>query len=287
MNARETMAFKAMLKRIATEENVPAQVVLQNYMFERLMDRLVKLPLRKNLILKGGLLVSHLLGLSRRTTMDMDVTLCNAELSEATVRGWMGRILSVDVGDGVDWALKGIAPIRDDDIYGGYRVKLTASLGAISVPLSMDVSTGDAIIPAAKEYYLKSHFVRNSVFRMWGYAVETILAEKVETILVRGVLTTRPRDFYDVVLLTRQCPVDKSVFRKALMATARHRGTEVVLAEAGERMKTIASDARLAERWNCYVKSNSYVEGVTFADACAAISGLLKGGTKGDERWGC
>ena len=147
MNARETMAFKAMLKRIAAEENVPAQVVLQNYMFERLMARLVKLPLRKDLILKGGLLVSHLLGLSRRTTMDMDVTLRNAELSEATVRSWMERILSVDVGDGVGWTLRGIAPIRDDDIYGGYRVKMTASLGAITVPLSMDVSTGDAICP--------------------------------------------------------------------------------------------------------------------------------------------
>ena len=218
MNARETMAFKAMLKRIAAEENVPAQVVLQNYMFERLMARLVKLPLRKNLILKGGLLVSHLLGLSRRTTMDMDVTLRNAELSETTVRSWMERILSVDVGDGVGWTLRGIAPIRDDDIYGGYRVKMTASLGAITVPLSMDVSTGDAITPAAQEYYLKSHFVQNSVFKMWGYAVETILAEKVETILVRGVLTTRPRDFYDVVLLTRHCPVDLSVFRKALKA---------------------------------------------------------------------
>lgn len=276
MNARETMAFKAMLKRIAMEENVPAQIVLQNYMFERLMARLVKLPLRENLILKGGLLVSHLLGLSRRTTMDMDVTLCNAEFSEATVRGWMERILSVDAGDGVGWTLRGIAPIRDDDIYGGYRVKMTASLGTITVPISMDVSTGDVITPAAKEYYLKSHFVQNSVFRMWGYTVETILAEKVETILVRGVLTTRPRDFYDVALLTRCCSVDLSVFREALEATARHRGTEGVLANAGERMEMIASDKGLAEQWNRYVKSNSYVVGVTFAEACAVLSKLLK-----------
>lgn len=277
MNVRETMAFKAMLKRIAVEENVPAQVVLQNYMFERLMARLVKLPLRKNLILKGGLLVSHLLGLSRRTTMDMDVTLRNAELSEATVRSWMERILSVDVGDCVGWTLRGIAPIRDDDIYGGYRVKMTASLGAITVPLSMDVSTGDVITPAAQEYYLKSHFEQNSVFKMWGYAVETILAEKVETILVRGVLTTRPRDFYDVVLLSRHCPVDLSVFRKALKATARHRGTEDVLTDAEERMKAIAADKGLIEQWNRYAKTNSYVEDVTFADACGVLSRLLKG----------
>ena len=277
MNARATMAFKAMRKRIAAEENVPAQVVLQNYMFERLMARLVKLPLRKNLILKGGLLVSHLLGLSRRTTMDMDVTLRNAELSETMVRSWMERILSVDVGDGVGWTLRGIVPIRDDDIYGGYRVKMTASLGAITVPLSMDVSTGDAITPAAQEYYLKSHFVQNSVFKMWGYAVETILAEKVETILVRGVLTTRPRDFYDVVLLTRHCPVDLSVFLKALKATAGHRGTENVLADAGERVKTIVADKGLITQWNRYVKANSYVGDVTFADACAVLSRLLKG----------
>lgn len=284
MNVRETMAFKAMLKRIAAEENVPAQVVLQNYMFERLMARLVKLPLRKNLILKGGLLVSHLLGLSRRTTMDMDVTLRNAELSEATVRSWMERILSVDVGDGVGWTLRGIAPIRDDDIYGGYRVKMTASLGAITVPLSMDVSTGDVITPAAQEYYLKSHFEQNSVFKMWGYAVETILAEKVETILVRGVLTTRPRDFYDVVLLSRHCPVDLSVFRKALKATARHRGTEDVLTDAEERMKAIAADKGLIEQWNRYAKTNSYVEDVTFADACAVLAKLLKGEMTGEGR---
>lgn len=215
--------------------------------------------------------------------MDMDVTLRNAELSETTVRSWMERILSVDVGDGVGWTLRGIAPIRDDDIYGGYRVKMMASLGAITVPLSMDVSTGDAITPAAQEYYLKSHFVRNSVFKMWGYAVETILAEKVETILVRGVLTTRLRDFYDVVLLTRHCPVDLSVFRKALKATARHRGTEGVLADSGERLKTIASDKGLIEQWNRYVKTNSYVEDVTFAYACAVLSRLLKGDLTGRE----
>ena len=112
---------------------------------------------------------------------------------------------------------------------------------------------------------------------MWGYAVETILAEKVETILVRGVLTTRPRDFYDVVLLSRHCPVDLSVFRKALKATARHRGTEDVLTDAEERMKAIAADKGLIEQWNRYAKTNSYVEDVTFADACGVLSRLLKG----------
>ena len=162
MNEREAMRFKALLRRIAAEENIPAQVVLQNFVFERLMERIVKSKIRNNFILKGGLLISHILGLAKRTTMDMDITVRNTELNEDNVRSWMNEIFSVETGDGVVWDLKSIAPIRNDDIYGGYRVKMVASLGVINVPLSVDISTGDRITPAPREYYLKSHFVQNA-----------------------------------------------------------------------------------------------------------------------------
>lgn len=275
MNEREAMSFKALLRRIAAEENIPAQVVLQNFVFERLMERIVKSKIRNNFILKGGLLISHILGLAKRTTMDMDITVRNTELNEDNVRSWMNEIFSVETGDGVVWDLKSIAPIRDDDIYGGYRAKMVASLGVINVPLSVDISTGDRITPAPREYYLKSHFVQNAMFKLWGYTIETILAEKIESILVRGVLSTRPRDFYDVLLLVTHCKPNKEIFRVALTATAEHRGTSEVLIDATRRVEVIRTSVAMQKQWNNYLRTASYATPTTFDEVCKAVQELL------------
>ena len=142
------MSFKAMIKRIADEEQIPAQVVLQNFMFERFFARLSKTRIRENLILKGGTLISQYLGLSKRTTMDIDITLIGAKLSEETIPQYLSEVFNVDLDDEITWELKSIAPIRHDDLYGGFRVKLVAAYGGIVVPFSIDISTGDAITPA-------------------------------------------------------------------------------------------------------------------------------------------
>jgi predicted nucleotidyltransferase component of viral defense system len=271
MSERELMKFKAALRAIAESEGIPAQVVLQNFMFERLLARLVKSPIRQNLILKGGLLIASLLGPSRRTTMDLDITIRDQPLTEEWVRSAMTDIFSLAVDDGISFEIKSIAPIRDDDVYGGFRVKLTATRESIVVPLSIDISTGDVITPAPHEYHLKSLFVTNAVFKIYGYTVETILAEKLETILYRGILTTRPRDFYDIALLSEFCKPNIAIVKTALRATCRHRGTEGVLADAHERIIAVQNDKGQQEQWAKYQQSHPYAKGKQFAEICELL----------------
>ena len=135
----EQMSFKAMIKRIANEKQIPAQVVLQNFMFERFFARLSKTAIRENLIVKGGTLISQYLGLSKRSTMDIDLTMLGAKLSEDTITQYLGMVFKVDLDDDLSWELKSIAPIRHDDMYGGFRVKLIAAYKGIIVPFSIDI----------------------------------------------------------------------------------------------------------------------------------------------------
>jgi hypothetical protein len=193
----EQMSFKAMIKRIANEEQIPAQVVLQNFMFERFFARLSKTTIRENLIVKGGTLISQYLGLSKRSTMDIDLTMLGEKLSEDTITRYLGMVFKVDLDDNLSWELKSIAPIRHDDMYGGYRVKLIAAYKGIVVPFSIDISTGDAITPAPQDFIFMSRFSPNGNFRIKAYTIETVLAEKIEATLSLGVLSTRPRDYYD------------------------------------------------------------------------------------------
>ncbi len=271
MSERELMKFKASLRAIAASEGIPAQVVLQNFMFERFLARLVKSPIRRNLILKGGLLIASLLGPSRRTTMDLDVTLRDKPLTEEWIRSALDSVFAIAVDDNVAFSIKSIAPIRDDDVYGGFRVKLTAERESIVVPLSIDVSTGDVITPAPCEYHIKSLFAANAVFKVYGYTVETILAEKLETVLSRGILTTRPRDFYDIALLTEVCKPDVRLVKEALTATCQHRGTERALSNALMRIKEVQNDKGQREQWAKYQHVHPEAKGMEFTDVCRVL----------------
>ena len=189
------MQFKARIRNLAQEEGIPAQVVLQNFMFERFFARLCKSTVRENLILKGGTLISQYLGLSRRTTMDIDLTMSNAPLTETTVSALIQCVFSVKLNDNVRWSLNALEPIRNEDQYGGYRAKIVATLDSIAVPFSIDISTGDAITPEPEDYFFRSAFEKNAFYNLKAYTIETVLAEKLESILSLGVLSTRPRDY--------------------------------------------------------------------------------------------
>lgn len=275
MSEREVMRFKASIRAVAMEDGIPAQVVLQNFMFERLLARLVKTPFRENLIVKGGLLISSLLGLSRRTTMDIDASVRNVPLEEPVLRRMLEQVFAKDAGDGVRFMITGISFIRDDDIYGGYRVKFTATWETIVVALSADFSTGDVVTPEPTEYFLKSRFVDNVSYRVWGYTVETILAEKVQTILARGVLNTRARDFYDVAILTRSQMPDANCFVAALRSTCEHRQTVEVLSDARKRVERIAKSDALRELWERYRRQYSFAASLSFADVCDVVRNLV------------
>jgi len=191
------------------------------------------------------------------------------------LRQMLEQVFAKDVGDGVKFVITGISSIRDDDIYGGYRVKFTATWEMIVVALSADFSTGDAVTPEPSEYFLKSRFVDNVAYRVWGYTIETILAEKVQTILSRGALNTRARDFYDVTMLTRSHMPDVNRFVAALRSTCEHRQTVDVLSDARGRAERIAKSDALRELWERYRRQYSFAASLSFADVCDTVRNLV------------
>lgn len=272
----KAMSLKAKIRNIAKQKNIPAQVILQNYMFERLLVRLSASEYKEKFVLKGGMLVAAIVGLDNRATMDMDTTLKNLPLTPEAIRSALEDICSIAFDDGVVYEIGTISPIRKDDIYGGYRVMLNARFDIILTPLSIDVSTGDVITPHAVQYNFSEIFDDEKSYELWAYNIETVMAEKVETILRRGIFNTRPRDFYDAYILTTTQKFDITVFEDALKATANHRGTTNHIADVPSILHNIEESPELKTMWDKYRKQFSYAKNITYEQIMDSIKALLK-----------
>ena len=269
---RKGMQLKDKIKNLALKNHVPAQAVLQNFMLERLLERISLSKYKDMLILKGGMLIASMVGINNRTTMDMDATLRGYPLSEETIREVFLEICAMHLDDDITLVLDHIVPIREDDEYGGYRVAIIAKYESINTPLKIDITTGDIITPDAIRYTFHSNF-EDKLIEVWAYNIETILAEKVETILRRSVLNTRPRDFYDVYIIikTQHKAIKKKIFISALNATSKKRGSLLTLQNKETILRTIQSDTILRQRWDRYCRENYYAKGIAFDD----VIGLL------------
>lgn len=271
----KAMSLKAKVRNIAKQKNIPAQVILQNYMFERLMVRLSASEYKEKFVLKGGMLVAAIVGLDNRATMDMDTTLKNLPLTPEAIRSALETICGIAFDDGVSFEIGTISPIREDDIYGGYRVMLNARFDTIITPLSIDVSTGDAITPHAVQYNFSEIFDDEKSYELWAYNIETVMAEKVETILRRGVFNTRPRDFYDAYILSTTQKFDKAVFTDALQATAAHRGTAQQIADVPAILQNIEESLKLKTMWDKYRKQFAYAADIEYDQIMTVLKTLL------------
>ena len=272
----KAMGLKAKIRNIAKQKNIPAQVILQNYMFERLLVRLSASEYKEKFVLKGGMLVAAIVGLDNRATMDMDTTLKNLPLTPEAIRSALEDVCDIAFDDCVVFEIGTISPIRENDIYGGYRVMLNAKFDTLLTPLSIDVSTGDAITPHAVQYNFSEIFDDEKSYELWAYNIETVMAEKVETILRRGVFNTRPRDFYDAYILTTTQKFDYTVFVDALSATAKHRGTTEQIADVPSILHNIEESPELKTMWDKYRKQFSYAKDITYEQIMDSIKTLLK-----------
>lgn len=275
MSNAKSMSLKAKIRNIAKSKNIPAQVILQNYMFERFLVRLSQSAYKDKFVLKGGMLIAALVGIDNRATMDLDTTLKNLPLTSEAIEKAMKKIFAIDLSDDITFALKGISPIREDDIYGGYRVSLDAMYETIVTPMTIDVSTGDVITPNAVKFDFTGIFDDKLIFELWAYNIETVLAEKVETILRRSVFNTRPRDFYDAYILITTQSFDNVVFADALEKTIEHRGTRNQINDFDSTMAVISESTDLKKMWNNYRKQFAYAKDISFNDTCCAIVELL------------
>ena len=208
--------------------------------------------------------------------MDMDGTIRGYPLLDETIQSVFTEICSISLNDEITLTLNSITPIRDEDEYGGYRLMITARYEAINTPLKVDITTGDIITPEAVPYPFQSSFEEKGI-EIWAYNIETILAEKVETILRRSVLNTRPRDFYDVYILmkTQHPMINKELFINALNATAQKRVSLTALQDQKRILQAIQSDPPMRRRWDLYRKGNFYANNIEFDEVIKSLEEIL------------
>lgn len=273
-----TMSFKAQIRNLAKKRNVKAQVLLQNYMFERFLDRLSRSEYKEMFVLKGGILVTAIVGIESRSTMDLDATIRGLPLTIDSIQTAISDICYINAQDDVKLTPGQISPIRPDDIYGGFRAKITATYDTIEVPFAIDISTGDVITPQPVKHIFQGILDEEKQIEAWAYNIETVMAEKVETVLRRNALNTRPRDFYDLYILHTTQSYDTAILKDAVSATAEHRGTAEQIADVAKLLQIIKDSIDLRRMWEKYRREFDYAANISYeqimnvlSDICSAL----------------
>lgn len=268
--------LKAIIKNIAKNKNISAALVLQNYMLERFLERVSLSRYHDNYIIKGGFLIASMVGLDSRATMDMDATIKGYQVNEEAIRKMVEDIIAVPVEDAIHFCLKSVREIREGDEYTGYRVALTADYEKMAVPLKLDITTGDKITPREIEYSYKLMMEDRSI-RVLAYNLSTILAEKLETVVSRGNQNTRPRDYYDIYILSKLQAenIDVDSLKAALSATTAKRGSSELMMQYAEIMRTVKSSDVMKRQWDNYRKDFDYAAGIEFEETCDAVIAMM------------
>ena len=266
--------IKGRIKSVAKQNNADARTLMRIYMMERFLERLAQSEYRDNFIIKGGILVTAMIGVAHRSTMDIDTSMKNLNLSAEDALRVVNQVKDIDLDDGVSFDVKDVSNIMDEMEYPGIRVTMNANVGRLITPLKIDISTGDVITPRAIEFNYDLLLEDRSI-SLWSYNLETILAEKLQTVLARGILNTRMRDFYDIRMLldTYEDKVNKVVLKDAFAATCNKRGTDHLQEQAEEIIKIIEADEQLRVLWRAYQKKYSYAAEI---DYVSVISGVRK-----------
>ena len=265
--------MKDLIRNQSKKTGIPAQVLLRKFMMERFMERVSQSAYRDNFILKGGLLVSAFVGSELRSTMDIDTTIKGLNVTADHIRQVVAEICVVQLGDNVTFQINDIAPIMDEADYQGLRLSMSAMLDESVIPMKIDISTGDAITPAEIRYEYPLMFENRSIPIM-AYPIETVLAEKIETIISRSTANTRMRDFYDIYILTKTQAVDTAILRQALAATAKKRGSSALLDSTENTLFAISHDADMHRNWQQYAKKNPYVGSVSWEEVLSEVRRL-------------
>ena len=273
---KNPMQLKALVRNISREKNISAQLVLQNYMLERLLERISLSKYRNQFILKGGFLIASIVGLDTRATMDMDLTIKGFTPAMENIQQILTEITNTVVEDNVTFAWKGISEIREDAEYAGYRVALTGNFPPMEVPLKLDITSGDKITPKEVNYEYKPLF-GEKVIPVLAYNLETVLAEKLEAIVSRGDQSTRMRDYYDVYILNKlqSANIDLDNLKKALENTAVQRGTFGIMTSYKEIIQSVGNSESMNRQWQNYQVSFDYAKDIEFGYICEVLDEIL------------
>ena len=245
-------------------------------MLERLLERVSKSKYKDNFVLKGGMLVASIVGIDSRATIDLDATLRHFPLSKEKLEKAFEDILKIEIDDGITIKLLNIAEIREDAEYHGFRLSLVGMVDESKIPLKVDIWAGDEITPDAVKYSFKL-LLEDRNIEVLAYNLETVLAEKVESIISRGVANTRMRDFYDIYILNKfqAKNIDKNLFKKALTATSKNRGSENQISNTENILIDIKESEKLKSLWKNYIVKNPYAQDISWDSIIDAVFKLL------------
>ena len=264
--------LKDLIRNMAKEHAADAQVLLRNYMMERFLERISISEYRDNFILKGGMLVAAMVGIDARSTMDMDATVKGTAVNVEDVENIIAGIIRISINDGVDFRVKSISEIMDEADYPGVRANLDCYFDGTRTPLKIDISTGDVITPKEVRYSFKLMFEERTI-DVWAYNLETVVAEKLETILARTTANTRMRDFYDLYMLYQLYgdTLNKEVLTQAFAATAEKRGSAFLIPKAEEVMCVVYNSGEMQKLWDNYREKFSYASDISWHSIMCSI----------------
>ncbi|WP_314874120.1 nucleotidyl transferase AbiEii/AbiGii toxin family protein [Stomatobaculum longum] len=269
--------LKDRIRNLSKENAADAQILMRNYMMERFLERISLSEYRDKFILKGGMLVSAMVGLASRSTMDIDTTVKGESIGIDEVEHIIATIIAVPVDDSVEFHIKRVSQIMDEAEYPGVRVSMETEFDGVRTPLKIDISTGDVITPHEVRYSFKL-MLENRSIDIWAYNLETVLAEKLETVISRVTTNTRMRDFYDLHILHQLygrelIPVN---LHMALMATAKKRGTEKYLPDAAVVFDEVEADFDMEKQWKSYQKKFPYAADLTWEVVMTSVRDIYK-----------
>ena len=272
---KSATAVKAKIKNKAGGSSDKSQIMLRIYLMERLLERVSLSKYRDNFVLKGGLLVSSLVGVDMRSTMDVDTTVKSLPMNKKSVQKILEEIMEIELEDGVSFRISKVQDIMEGHEYEGLRFMIECSMERLKQTIKIDISTGDEITPRAIAYKLPL-IIEDRSIDLWAYNLETIFAEKLETLMVRGEANTRMRDFYDIHVLIQQdtVTVDRDTLKAAFYATCKKRGSIELIRTIDDVINKIADDETMKQLWNNYRKTNYYVGALEWEDVIGSARKL-------------
>lgn len=259
--------LKDLIRNLSKKKSADAQILMRNYMMERFLERISLSEYKDKFILKGGMLVAAMVGLDARATMDLDATIKGANVSLTDVATIISNIIAIPIDDGVSFRIKRISEIMEEADYPGVRVSMETKFDGVITPLKIDISTGDVITPKEIRYRFNL-MLEDRTIEVWAYNLETVLAEKLETVISRNVTNTRMRDFYDIYILQKLHgeQLNKEILWNALVATARKRGTleQIESGDIREIFDEIETSSVMENLWKAYQKNYSYAVDISW-----------------------
>ena len=279
--------LKDLVRNLSKKKSADAQILMRNYMMERFLERISLSEYKNQFILKGGMLVAAMVGLDARATMDLDATIKGTNVSVEDVEMIISQIISIPLDDGVSFRVKRISEIMEEADYPGVRVSMETKFDGVITPLKIDISTGDVITPREIKYKFNL-MLEDRTIEVWAYNLETVLAEKLETVVSRNVTNTRMRDFYDIYILQKLYgeQLRKEVLWNALVATARKRGTlqQLESGDTKEVFDEVETSSVMENLWKAYQKNYYYAANISWQMVMQSIRFLYEISYNDNER---